>query len=649
MNIQQNLAIRLMRVLRYNKTRYERALELMPAEQRPLFHVLPFLLHINHPAFPGYVEDPDTPYGLNNYSLRKAVVAALQHVFSDKLALLEQMATLWPKRRTIDSLVLMGSIGSIGQSDGSDFDYWVCFDGEKLAEKEQILLRQKLTLIEQWADANGMEAHFFLSEINKVRNNDFGEADEESSGSAQAVSLKAEFYTTQIVVAGKVPFWWLVPKDTDDRQYHQLLAMLEPGQQPDPNLFVDLGHLQEMEPSELFGAAIWQITKAMDSPFKSVLKMGKLEVFLENVDRKPPLCTLLKHRVHSGGSAPGGAGQVDPYALMFDELIEHYQSKNDQDVVALLQLCLYLKCDCALSRPAAKGESEFKRQVITDYVRQWQWGKEKILQADNIKQWSFNDKLRLSRQVHSYLIASYRRISTMLGSGKQTVSPEDMTVIGRKIDTFYSKKEHKIEYLRSVFDDELYCPLISVKAYPEANQQRTWAMYAGDQVKRQRDALDEFHLQSNLNPIDLMVWGVWNRILDNHTRILLDYQTMPVIEDDLYKLVAQLVKYFSPMRVSHLSRSALLAPAKLKCCLAVVNFESRRLKGEVESLRVIYLNTWGELYCEDGFEALASLRTDIFDPNLDVKTCLLVPEGSHKQRLVNDFHKQVGFEFQQQL
>ena len=68
LTVNQNLTIRLLRVLRYNKARIERAMALLPAEHKPLFQVLPFLLHINHPEFPGYVSNSNVPIGLNNFS-----------------------------------------------------------------------------------------------------------------------------------------------------------------------------------------------------------------------------------------------------------------------------------------------------------------------------------------------------------------------------------------------------------------------------------------------------------------------------------------------------------------------------------------------------------------------------------------------------
>ena len=91
LSIKKNLTIRLLRVLRYNKARVERALMLMPAEHKPLFHVLPFLLHVNHPELPGYIEGENIPFGIHNYSFRDVVENALLQCFPDKRDLLSDI------------------------------------------------------------------------------------------------------------------------------------------------------------------------------------------------------------------------------------------------------------------------------------------------------------------------------------------------------------------------------------------------------------------------------------------------------------------------------------------------------------------------------------------------------------------------------
>lgn len=639
LTIQQNLTIRLLRVLRYNKARIERALVLLPPERRPLFHVIPFLLHVNHPELPGYVEpQAELFFGLNNYSFRDEIRESLLTVFADKQYLIADVKTFWPRQRAIDALVLMGSIGTIAQSEKSDFDYWVCVDGEKLNEASLRCMQAKLTAIEQWAmQCYDIEVHFFLSEIARVRNNDFGVAEGESAGSAQAVFLKSEFYTTNIVVAGKAPFWWLTPDATSEQQYYALLNALEEGGSPDASWFMDLGHLDKLDIKELFGAAIWQLGKAIDSPFKSVLKMAKLEVFLENLQHEQPLCNLLKKRVHYGEEAPGNVANIDPYALMFDQLVTHYQSADEPETVLLLQQCLYIKCNCKLSQPVPENEVTFKRRIIAGLVRQWGWTKSQIRHLDNSHNWTLTELMQLSRKIHRFLIYCYRRMSAQLQMDNQNVSREDMAVLGRRLDTFYSKKEHKLDFLRIGFDDKVFCPVITIKQHRRKNGQQIWAAYYGDQLGVLGKNQDKARITSADSPVQLILWCVCNRVIDISTTVLLDYDTDPVTDSDIHALIKHFGNIFGPVRVNAIPREALLSPMQIKSCMVVLNFTSSRLKPGVDEVIVIYSTTWGETYVVPGKDALDKLWFELQESYPRPPGYIFIPESSQRKRIYQAF------------
>ncbi len=636
-------------MLGYNRIRSNRALEILPEEKRHLFHVLPFLLHINHPSFPGYVEAENAPTGLNNYNFKPVLKSALLEIFPHLSELVENMRTIWPKKRMIDSVLLMGSIGSIGQNAKSDFDYWVCIDGSRFDAKSRALLQEKLQLVEHWADLEfGLEVHFFLSEIENVKANDFGQAEGESAGSAQAVFLKAEFYATNIMIAGKVPFWWLVPDKVTSKQYDQLYAALQANEDPDPKWFMDLGHVEKLVPEEIFGAAIWQISKAMDSPFKSVLKMAKLEVFLAGAEHEQPLCNVLKKRVHAKPDKEGDLKDKDPYAMMFDQLVDFYQSRGDKETVDLLQTCLYIKSECKLTVPTFDNVMNFKRQIIVNYVMEWGWDKKRLKRLDNIEEWDFQQVSDLGKRIHNFLISCYRRISAKIQQQKQLVSAEDLTVIGRKIDSFYSKKDDKIVYLKRAFDEGLYVPSISIKTELDlgSSSKKRWMAFRGKLLDRNDVTKDETFLKESSDPVDLTLWCVFNRIINNRTKIYLSYTCDPLKEEDLKHFINEVTKLFPPIRISELPRDQLMAPSRILICLAVINFETWRNSTDLESVRTVYLTSWGELYSVSGFDALNSLRSRLFGDEQAAQTYVLTHNGPHKRRLYEQFKERTNLNFE---
>ena len=643
LSVQQNLTIRLLRVLRYNKARIERALTLMPEKHRPLFHVLPFLVHVNHEALPGYVTPPTSdetvPFGINNYSFRPDVELALKRCFPAQSHLFADIKQIWPRQRAVDALVLMGSVGTIAQTDDSDFDFWVCIDGNRFSQAALALLQQKLTAIEKWADETfGIEVHFFLSEIDKVRQNDFGVAEGESAGSAQAMFLKAEFYNTNIVVAGKAPFWWLTPEKTTEKQYRAIYNSLEKGGSPDVDWFMDLGHLERLDASELFGAAIWQLGKAMDSPFKSVLKMAKLEVYLANISHGQPLCNLLKKHVHRGAEAPGHVADIDPYALMFDELIAHYKKHGQAEDIAVLQQCLYLKCGSALSQPLVEGEqANFKRKIMASYAKQWGWSRKLIVHLDNQQDWTFNERVQLSRRIHRFLLKCYRRISKEISHHQQVMDQKDMTVLGRRLSTYYAKKADKIEFLRRAFDESLYCEKITIAMRQLKNGDEVWSAYAGDLLSKSGIMDESQKITQASTAIALMVWLVSSKIIDTNSKVYLDYNYGEVSELDLNDLLKHLCKYFPPVKVSSLPRNDLLAPERVTACFAIVNFPTLRQKATVEDVSILYTTSWGETFLKHGDDVLDSLWYDLQEVTPKPPCYVMVPRGNQQSRILGEF------------
>ncbi len=643
LSVQQNLTIRLLRVLRYNKARIERALTLMPEKHRPLFHVLPFLVHVNHEALPGYVTPPTSdetvPFGINNYSFRPDVELALKRCFPALSHLFADIKQIWPRQRAVDALVLMGSVGTIAQTDDSDFDFWVCIDGNRFSQAALALLQQKLTAIEKWADETfGIEVHFFLSEIDKVRQNDFGVAEGESAGSAQAMFLKAEFYNTNIVVAGKAPFWWLTPEKTTEKQYRAIYNSLEKGGSPDVDWFMDLGHLERLDASELFGAAIWQLGKAMDSPFKSVLKMAKLEVYLANISHGQPLCNLLKKHVHRGAEAPGHVADIDPYALMFDELIAHYKKHGQAEDIAVLQQCLYLKCGSALSQPLVEGEqANFKRKIMASYAKQWGWSRKLIVHLDNQQDWTFNERVQLSRRIHRFLLKCYRRISKEISHHQQVMDQKDMTVLGRRLSTYYAKKADKIEFLRRAFDESLYCEKITIAMRQLKNGDEVWSAYAGDLLSKSGIMDESQKITQASTAIALMVWLVSSKIIDTNSKVYLDYNYGEVSELDLNDLLKHLCKYFPPVKVSSLPRNDLLAPERVTACFAIVNFPTLRQKATVEDVSILYTTSWGETFLKHGDDVLDTLWYDLQEVTPKPPCYVMVPRGNQQSRILGEF------------
>ncbi|MDP2106167.1 MAG: adenylate cyclase, partial [Desulfobulbaceae bacterium] len=193
--------IRIDRFLAYNRSRIIKAVKFKEEKATLLFKVVPFLLHINLPGLPGFIDAP-CPCGIMRYNpFQPLSLEQFRSYFSFPLALAIDADLSSPSPCYIHSLKTIGSIGTIAQTEKSDCDYWLSVRFADFPENGLKLLSQKCKIIEEWAMGVGHELHFFLMDIDQTRDNSFeSRADDESAGSAIKLLLKDELFRSHILV-----------------------------------------------------------------------------------------------------------------------------------------------------------------------------------------------------------------------------------------------------------------------------------------------------------------------------------------------------------------------------------------------------------------------------------------------------------------
>lgn len=591
--------------LKYNEFRISLLLELMPQTKTPLFHALPFLLHTNFKGFPGYIDDNDTPYGIEKFSFKKDLSPSLKKLFSKHPVVNKPLEQITINNHYIKSLLLMGSLGSVGQTWESDFDFWVCINENNMTPNQLELLNKKLRAIEIWAkDKYALEVHFYPADIKKVQKNNFGGTAKESVGSSQARLLKEEFYRTSILVSGKIPFWWLTPTGISNEEYMQYKKVAKQSSQLPSNWLIDLGNLIEITTEEFFGAALWQMNKAMDSPYKSVLKMAMLEGFLDSDVETQLLCNIIKTRVHEKMGDENNGKNLDPYAVMFDHVLNSYKKKQKDDTLDLLTTCFYIKSDFkTLEFSKDKKDLNFKEKIILNYVKSWGWNQNKLNDLNEYKEWDFEKVLELGNKVHNFLLTTYRNLTDRLKTEnkvKQLISKEDITLLGRKLFSFYSQKPGKIQLLKRAFKGGLWQE--SVTFAGEYNKQRkiVWSVYRG-QINKQSlltSKVSNKLLRQSQDIVKIIIWAIFNNLIDKKTSMYLIPNASSVGMADIQNLVNVTLDTFPKVKISSLQNKDLLSSLKKIKMLIVLNFDSPKWVTEVDTISVIYLTNWGEYFCE---------------------------------------------------
>ncbi|SDU36520.1 class I adenylate cyclase [Halopseudomonas salegens] len=541
-----------------NQTRLRRVTQALGSRQYLVLQLIPLLFDVNHPLLPGYIAG-HTPRGLATYLPDNETLLAAQSL-TRSFSWRKHPAGFNPQ---IHALYLMGSGGTIAQSDKSDLDIWVCHD-PALNEAERLELASKCQLITDWADTLNCEAHFHLIDPARFsrgeRDNDLTTED---CGSSQHYLLLDEFYRTAILLAGRYPLWWMVPV-YEEHNYPEYTKALLGKRFLRARDALDLGHLAEIPAGEYVGAGLWQLFKGIDSPYKSVLKLLLTEVYANQHPDVECLSLSFKREVYAGEP---DADELDPYIMLYRKVEAYLKARGDLDRLDLVRRCLYLKADVRLSRRG--GMLDWKRQLMEKLVREWQWDTRQLQQLDNRRQWRVEEVSRERRQLVSELTHSYRLLSHFGRSHNviNAINNRDMSLLGRRLHAAFERKAGKVEVINPGIAPDLAEPLLTLAA-EQRDGQASWALLRGSLNLTEIDAHKP--LKRTRHVMELLTWGYRNGVIDAASRFALHPGDSALSEFELNNLLTSLRQSF-PLPMPVLTEAALSRASQPCQVLLLVN------------------------------------------------------------------------------
>lgn len=631
----------------YNRRRLDQLFSLLTEQDACILKAIPFFLQVNMKGLPGYIDSGEVPCGLYNFSWNQEVQKAARKLFPNLPLERISSARLFPRRSAIATLALIGSAGSIAQTEKSDFDFWVCVEERSLGGPALALLKERLRQIEQWIwNASRTETHFFITDIARAQKNDFGEAGLESSGTALGKLLKEEFYRTTIVVAGKIPLWWIASPGTDDQTYRKVQEAVRNTAELDPSDYIDLGNLYEITWDEFFGASLWQMNKAMASPFKSVLKMAFLEACMDPDTGSGLLCDQLKERVFSLSASDR---DMDPYLLLFDYILEYNRKKNRPEVLDLLRTCFYIKVGAGLSAlDFSKSLSNRKREILTADVKSWGWKPARVENLNNYANWSFEKTLTLGKEVHQFMLSTYQTLSDRLKEKPDLtakISSRDLTLLGRKLVSLYSKKPGKVEMIKRAVEEGLELEVVTLyTSFESASKPGEWRMYRGLVTKEElfkKERGEEKFLKRSKTLLEMLIWLVHNRLYTPATTFHMIPNGSEISLADVNEIVRELYEFFPPIDLTQLPKQDLLNDSRVTKVLGVANFRTPRWSTQPADICILYRTSWGEQFCEsysnprEGIEKMRKFVVQAADGQRGTEFYrLFVPKGGGRKAVL---------------
>jgi len=628
-----DISIRARAYREYNERKVATILAKLNDLDKQILTILPSLVHLNRPGIPGYVDEPEkVPDGVLDFKPEDDIPRQIERLLPAAKIAQDDFVNR-TSSCPIYSLSAMGSLATIAQTSKSDFDIWVCVNKPDFTPDRLEGLAFKLEEVEKWTETKHFESHFFITDIQEARNNKFGESDEESAGSALGKLLKEEFFRTHTVLAGVAPLWTAMPPHITDEEYVRLSQLAFDNYTINSRSYFDLGNAQRISIEEGFGAALWQLNKALGSPFKSAMKMGLIEDYMDPKSASTLLCDVLKENITKiskevrtkGGLSFGstsdtqnesetdslGQGQqiddhsnrfdLDGYLLMFNRILEFYGRMDRTDLVEILRQCFYLKAgDTITGINDPMRTRNRKKDMLAELIKGWDWKNEYILTLNNFKDWPFDQSVKLGNQVNNFIIESYKRLSQAGATSSAMINETDLTVLGRKLFTFYSKKEKKVEYLPKTFEDSLHQDQITFTMIPSRGSgDNLWKVYRGpvSAADLQSEKIERNLLRQTRNLPELLTWLVTNIVWDQRTQVNLQSRESRLTAANIQDMLDSLGKYFPPINVGHLPNDDLVKDSQVIKAYAIINLgESHGEK--INRIDLIYRTSWGELYTE---------------------------------------------------
>ena len=629
------ISIRARAYVEYNQRKIVTILSKLNDLDKQIFTILPSLVHLNLPGIPGYVDDPEmVPDGVLDFKHDGDIPRRIEMQIPTANVTQADF-----RNRTgscpIYSLSAMGSLATIAQTSKSDFDIWVCVNKSDFTSEKLKGLAFKLGKIEEWTEKiNRFECHFFITDISEARNNKFGESDEESAGSALGKLLKEEFFRTHTVLAGAPPLWTALPPHITDEEYERVSQLAFDHFIINSKSYIDLGNAQHISMEEGFGAALWQLNKALGSPFKSAMKMGLIEDYMDPESANTLLCDVLKENITNLASRKEkerdefdslGHGQqidehpnrfdLDGYLLMFNRILEYYKRMDRSDLLEILRQCFYLKAgDTITGINDPMRSRNRKKDMLGELIEGWNWDNDYILKLNNFKEWPFDQSVKLGNEVNKFIIESYKRLSQTGATSNAMINATDLTVLGRKLFTFYSKKEKKVEYLPKTFEDSLHQDQITFTMTPSrTGGENLWKVYRGpgSAADLKSDKIEPNLLRQTRNLPDLLIWLVANGVWDQRTQVNLQSRESRLTAANLQDILDSLGEYFPPINVGHLPNDDLIKDSEIRRLCVIINLGETSQGQGIRRVDVIYRTSWGEVYTErpaENVDKMAAMR-----------------------------------------
>ncbi|UQZ87961.1 hypothetical protein C4J81_01505 [Deltaproteobacteria bacterium Smac51] len=549
-----------------------------------VFDQAPLLLNVNSPEQPGYINDPATPYGVRFIERQSWLSEEHRH---------DSPLTRPVDNPAVESLLLIGSSGSVGHTASSDLDYWVCYEPERLNGRPLELFQQKLAAISDWARReHGTEANFYIINLKELAAGRITRLDEaETEGEVAPLLLLEELYRTILHVAGRPAVWQLLPTGISREKYQALSDLLTSGESAQ---FVDLGFPALPAPQEFLAAALWLARKSEADPFKGIMKIISILEYVESDFQMPLLCNDIKSAILKAIPAEL---PVDPYVLAIDRITEYGARSLTPEQLDLLRTAAALKVlgSTGSGQVFVIPKNSPKRLILEERATRWGWDEDRIMRLTNYSRWPERERLYLGGELLNMLSSVYVRISHYLISnypGQVNPQDEELAPLAARLLARRGGLDSTIETLPSQMHRLSIASRLVIIYDPDS---ALWNLHALDDSAMTPS--DDNLVYAAGRAIRLGAWLVHNQVLRPETIVTVGLSNAPdgLTDEHFLKIMDCFKRDFPPLELVHEDTNDLWSAGGQSKVLVVLNFEAPHEEAKLLSADYILRTGWGEM------------------------------------------------------
>ncbi len=574
-------------------------------DQQLFLDALPVLLHTNHPSFPCYVSD-NTPSGICRYHPSGAEIQKLQRLSPGFTAIDQE------NKQQILGVFLSGDCGTIIESEQQNIMVWVCHD-DNIAINELFQLQRKCDLIETWAKLMNLNVNM------RVVDSNFETPDQKQDFNQllqQQTFLELDrLYRSGIMIAGRMPLWWLIPPD-QDISYQQYTSLLFHKGFISEEEVIDFGPIPAIPAHEFISLSIEQLSVSTSDPYEACLRQLLMEIYISEYPSVKVLGNQFKEAVYEDQL---DLDKLDPYLMVYRRIENYLIERQELQRLELVRRCFYYEVGKRLSQHTSAPT--WQRKQMVSLVEEWGWSRDHLKDLDNRDGWKVERVKKETAELNYEISNSFRYVAEFSRRHRQAVAGQlkDLGLLGKQLHARFDHKIGKVEVINS----GVAGTLIESELFFTQTKHRTktvWAVY--DEPVTSRDIGHVRPLSRSEGLIELLAWCLFNGLIDDKTRLDILDGDHELTKEELSALLHDLKKSSSLAKVeSNPPAEAFDRPARPVSLEVFVNVaidvkkqlkDNKRMAAGLTSifdydgkknnvilnLECLMVNSWGEVICQ---------------------------------------------------